>query len=50
MRDFSLSPLFCLYNNVLILEQTENYVIVGISDIDDEKLKGKITFSFICFE
>lgn len=50
MRDFSLSPLFCLYNNVLILEQTENYVVIGISDIDDEKLKGKITFSFICFE
>ena len=50
MKDFSLSPLFCLYNNVLVLEQTSDSVVIGICDIENLELKSKITNSFISFE
>lgn len=50
MKDFTLSPLFCLYNNVLVLEQNSESVILGICDIENFELKTKITNSFISFE
>ena len=50
MKKFELSPLFCLTNNVVILEDTEDFLIIGISEIDNEELKSKITKSFVLFE
>ena len=49
MKKFELSPLFCLTNNVVILEDTEDFLIIGISEIDNEELKSKITKSFVLF-
>lgn len=50
MKEYILSPLFCLYNNVLVLDQNEECVTIGISDIENQELKDKITNSFIYFE
>lgn len=43
---FSLSPRFCAYNKVLILEQNDQNVIIGMCNIDDLELKKRIEKSF----
>ena len=50
MRKFTLSPLFCMNNNIVILKETEKEVILGISDFSNENLKMKIQRSFNFFE
>lgn len=50
MKKFELSSLFCLTNNVVILEDTEDFLVIGITEINNEELKAKITKSFVLFE
>ena len=50
MNNFILSPLFCMYNNVTVLEQNSETIIIGIWDVDNDDLKSKITKSFLMFE
>ena len=50
MKKFTLSPLFCMNNNIVILKETEKEVILGLADFRDEKLKEKIQRSFDFFE
>ena len=50
MRKFTLSPLFCMNNNIVILKETEKEVILGIFDFTNENLKMKIQRSFDFFE
>ena len=50
MNNFVLSPLFCMYNNVTILEQDKETLVIGIWDVNNEELKSKITKSFLLFE
>ncbi len=39
---FNLSPVFCIHNGVVILEQTEKNIVIGMLNIEDQLLKTKI--------
>lgn len=43
LNKFSLSPVYCLHNGAVILEQKETFVRIGLVNLNDEMLKGRLT-------
>ncbi len=49
MTNFNLSPVFCAHNNVIILEQADNCIVIGILDTTDKNICNRIEERYVQF-